>query len=81
MPVRFLLLIASASLLGACAGPVTGNDTGGIIPYAAVEPLQARDLALDHCARYGKLAYARSVDRRYGGYYSFACVFDRRRSN
>jgi hypothetical protein len=27
---------------------------------------------------YGKLAHARSVDPRYGGYYSFSCVFDRR---
>jgi hypothetical protein len=84
MPARLLPWIAFALLLTACAGPgpgVTGNDTGGIIPYAPVEPLQARDLATDHCARYGKIAYARSVDRHYGGYYSFACVFDRRQRN
>jgi hypothetical protein len=60
-------------------GPgVTGNDTGGIIPYASFSRLEARELATSHCAMYGKLAHARSVDARYGGYYSFACVFDRR---
>ena len=80
MPSRCWLL-ASALLVSACAGPgpgVTGNDTGGIIPYASFSREQARELATNHCAMYGKLAHARSVDPRYGGYYSFACVFDRR---
>jgi hypothetical protein len=80
MPSRRLLL-ASALLLCGCAGPgpgVTGNDTGGIIPYANFTRAEARALASNHCALYGKLAHARSVDARYGGYYSFACVFDRR---
>ena len=75
------LLIASALMLCGCVGPgpgVTGNDTGGIIPYAYYSREQARDLATSHCAMYGKLARARSVDARYGGYYSFGCVFDRR---
>ncbi|MBV9955761.1 MAG: hypothetical protein JOZ70_10970, partial [Pseudolabrys sp.] len=61
------------------AGPgpgVTGNDTGGIIPYAAADPEQARDLAIQHCALYGKFPRATGVDRQYGGYYSFACRFD-----
>ena len=80
MPSRWLLL-ASAVLLAGCAGPgpgVTGNDTGGIIPYANFTRAQARELGANHCAMYGKLAHGRSVDARYGGYYSFACVFDRR---
>jgi hypothetical protein len=81
MPVRLLPSLAFALLLTACAGPgpgLTGNDTGGIIPYASVTRQQARDLASDHCARYGKLARATGVDARYGGYYSFSCVIDRR---
>jgi len=75
------LLLGFAVLLGGCVGPgpgVTGNDTGGIIPYAYYSREQARELGASHCAMYGKLAHGRSVDARYGGYYSFACVFDRR---
>jgi hypothetical protein len=35
-------------------------------------------MAIEHCARYGKFPVATSADRRYGGYYGFACRFDRR---
>jgi hypothetical protein len=70
--------------LTACAvGPgagVTGNDTGGIIPYASMPPEAARDAAVDHCARHGKEARATGVDAQYGGYYSFSCKFDASRA-
>ena len=74
------LLLATA--LTECAGPgpgVTGNDTGGIIPYAYAPPEQARDLAIAHCARYNKQPKATGVDPQYGGYYSFSCVPDAKR--
>jgi hypothetical protein len=67
--------------LTACAGPgpgLTGNDTGGIIPYASFSKAESMAMASDHCARYGKLAKGTGVDPRYGGYYSFSCVIDRR---
>lgn len=70
-----------ALLLAGCAGPgpgLTGNDTGGIIPYANFSRPEATAMARDHCARYGMLATATGLDPRYGGYYSFACVIDRR---
>lgn len=69
-------------LLASCAGTgpgLTGNDTGGIIAFASVTRQEAGELAVAHCARYGKTAYPTGVDRRSGGYYSFACRFDRRR--
>ncbi|MGI8527757.1 MAG: hypothetical protein ACR2K5_16615 [Pseudolabrys sp.] len=74
--------LLSAAVLAACAGPgpgLTGNDTGGIIPYASVSPEQARTMASEHCASYNKQAKATGVDPHYGGYYSFSCVFDARR--
>ncbi|MGE0563146.1 MAG: hypothetical protein AB7O50_01405 [Pseudolabrys sp.] len=80
MWVRSLACVAAALLLPACAGPgpgLTGNDTGGIIPSSVSRAL-ARDMAVEHCARYGKYPVATSVDRNYGGYYAFACRFDRR---
>jgi hypothetical protein len=76
-----LTCIPALLLLTACAGPgpgLTGNDTGGIIPYANVSKPDAMAMAGEHCARYGKLAKGTGVDARYGGYYSFSCVFDRR---
>jgi hypothetical protein len=53
--------------------PFRGNDTGGIIAYSLASQVDARQLAVDHCASYGKVAKFLAVDRREGGYVSFAC--------
>ena len=53
--------------------PVKGNDTGGIIAYSVATQADARQIAVDHCASYGKVVKFLAVDARYGGYLSFAC--------
>lgn len=53
--------------------PFKGNDTGGIIAYSLAQTTDARQLAVNHCASYGKVAKFLAVDARYGGYVSFAC--------
>jgi hypothetical protein len=50
-----------------------GNDTGGIIAYSLAQRADARQLAVDHCARYGKVAKFLAVEPHYGGYVSFSC--------
>jgi hypothetical protein len=50
-----------------------GNDTGGIIAYELAQRADARQLAVDHCASYGKVVKFLAVDAQYGGYVSFAC--------
>jgi hypothetical protein len=50
-----------------------GNDTGGIIAYSLATQADARQLAVDHCASYGKVVKFLAVDARYGGYLSFSC--------
>jgi hypothetical protein len=50
-----------------------GNDTGGIIAYALGQQTDARQLAVDHCAAYGKVVKFLGVQPQYGGYISFAC--------
>ncbi len=50
-----------------------GNDTGGIIAYSLAQTTDARQLAVDHCASYGKVVKFLAVDARYGGYLSFSC--------
>ena len=50
-----------------------GNDTGGIIAYPLARQVDARQIAVDHCASYGKVVKFLAVDARYGGYISFAC--------
>jgi hypothetical protein len=50
--------------------PVKGNDTGGIISYGIGD---VRAIAVDHCARYGKVAKFLGVQAYPGGYISFAC--------
>ena len=78
-------MIGAASLVAICgmlacaparAGhvpPFKGNDTGGIIAYSLAARTDARQLAVDHCASYGKVVKFLSVDAQYGGYVSFAC--------
>jgi hypothetical protein len=53
--------------------PFKGNDTGGIIAYPLATQTDVRQLAVDHCATYGKVAKFMAVDPHYGGYISFAC--------
>jgi len=53
--------------------PFKGNDTGGIIAYPLAAQLDARQLAVDHCAAYGKVVKFLAVQPYYGGYISFAC--------
>lgn len=51
------------------------NDTGGIIPWSPQVPY--RDIAAGTCARWNKVAIITSVERRYGDYVGFACVYPR----
>lgn len=53
--------------------PFKGNDTGGIIAYSMATQTDARQVAVDHCARYGKVAKFLAVQAYEGGYISFAC--------
>jgi hypothetical protein len=53
--------------------PFKGNDTGGIIAFELAQHVDARQLAVDHCAQYGKVVKFLSIDAQYGGYVSFAC--------
>jgi hypothetical protein len=77
--------IFAASIIAACGAllvaparadwvpAVKGNDTGGIIAYTVAMHEDARQIAVDHCARYGKVAKFLAVDAQPGGYISFAC--------
>ncbi|MBC9883736.1 hypothetical protein G8O24_41390 [Bradyrhizobium sp. INPA01-394B] len=53
--------------------PFKGNDTGGIIAYSMATQVDARQAAVDHCARYGKVVKFLAVQAYEGGYISFAC--------
>ena len=50
-----------------------GNDTGGIIAFPMASQMDVRQLAVNHCASYGKVVKFLAVDAQYGGYISFAC--------
>ena len=50
-----------------------GNDTGGIIAYSLTQQGDIRQLAVDHCAWYGKVVKFLAVQAYEGGYISFAC--------
>ncbi|MBW7974328.1 hypothetical protein [Bradyrhizobium sp. BR 10289] len=53
--------------------PFKGNDTGGIIAYSMATQTDARQVAVDHCARYGKVVKFLAIQAYEGGYISFAC--------
>jgi hypothetical protein len=72
------VVVAGVMLAGAPAGadwvpPFKGNDTGGIIAYSLARQADARLLAVNHCASYGKVARFLAVQPYEGGYVSFAC--------
>lgn len=66
-------LMASVPARADWVPPVRGNDTGGIIAYELAQGADARQIAVDHCASYGKVVKFLAVDPQYGGYVSFAC--------
>ena len=82
--MKLSLACACLFLLTACVGPgpgITGNDTGGIIPYPLVASqggsnrAVAQAMASGHCARYHKFAKITSIHRQYGDYVGFACYW------
>jgi len=81
-----LPFVALAAVYLACAAapagayevsPFQGNDTGGIIAWTLAGQADARQIAINHCAGYGKLMKRLASQRYYGGYISFACVWPR----
>jgi hypothetical protein len=77
--IKAAVLIASSAMLALAPAradyvpPVKGNDTGGIIAYEVAQHADARQIAVDHCATYGKVVKFLAVDPHYGGYVSFSC--------
>jgi len=53
--------------------PVKGNDTGGIIAYSVATQADVREIAVAHCAQYGKVVKFLGAQAYDGGYISFAC--------
>jgi hypothetical protein len=81
MAMRGLLRGSLVGLVIGLAAPAAhaqvfrGNDTGGIIPWSCENEAAARVVAGDHCAYYQKFARITSVQRRYGDYISFNCLW------
>ncbi|HTV37112.1 MAG TPA: hypothetical protein VMF12_11845 [Xanthobacteraceae bacterium] len=65
--------VANAAFGGPGPG-ITGNNTGGIIPYSPDIKHVYRQMAADYCASWGRLSHVTSVHRRYGEYISFVCI-------
>jgi hypothetical protein len=79
--VAFVMALGALSTVGAGRGalanffgPITGNDTGGIIPYTPELKGTYRELAAEYCARWDRLSHVTSVHPRYGDYVSFVCI-------
>jgi hypothetical protein len=68
-------LLASAPARADTVPPFQGNDTGGIIAYSLVSQTDIKALAVDHCARYGKVVKFLGSQAYDGGYISFHCVW------
>jgi hypothetical protein len=68
-----LLAAAPAHADGLPVPAFKGNDTGGIIAYSLARQSDVKLLAVEHCARYGKVAKFLGSQPYYGGYVSFAC--------
>ncbi len=71
--VAACMMVAGLPALADTVPPLKGNDTGGIIAYPLATQTDVRQLAVDHCASYGKVVKFLAVQARYGGYISFAC--------
>src|SRR5258708_5152341 len=66
------VVLACAPAWADTVPPFKGNDTGGIIAYPLGAQGDVRQLAVDHCARYGKVVKFLAVDPQYGGHRSLS---------
>jgi hypothetical protein len=66
-------MLADAPAQADWVPPFKANDTGGIIAYSLARQVDARQLAVDYCAGYGKVVKFLAVQPYEGGYVSFAC--------
>jgi hypothetical protein len=71
--VAFSAIVACGPATADWVPPFKGNDTGGIVAYSLATQVDARQLAVDHCASYGKVVKFMAVEPHYGGYLSFSC--------
>jgi hypothetical protein len=78
MALAIALIVAATGLARATfTGPdpwITGNDTGGIIPYSPDIEGSYEQMAQNYCARWNRLSHVTSVHRVYGDYVSFVCI-------
>jgi hypothetical protein len=65
--------MASGSGLAGPGPGITGNYTGGIVPYQPAPAATYRQMAEDFCGRYGRRGIVTSIHRIYGDYVSFVC--------
>src|ERR1700682_5191717 len=77
IPVVVCGLLACAPARAGHVPPVQGNDTGGIIAYPLATQTDARLIAVNHCAAYGKVVKFLAVDAQYGGYIFLPCPLGR----
>jgi hypothetical protein len=73
--------VGSSAAQAGAAGPgpgLTGNDTGGIIQWTPEVAYTYKEIAVAHCARWGRYAGISSVRHVYGDYIGFRCIDDRR---
>jgi len=63
------------SLTSAQAQVWHGNDTGGIIPWSCENEAVAHQTAAGYCAQWHKYARITAVNRQYGDYISFNCLW------
>jgi hypothetical protein len=88
MRATIFLAIGMAMLLPPSAGAQTmfwrswpealvwhGNDTGGIIPWSCENEAVAQQAATGYCARFSKYGRITGVNRQYGDYISFNCLW------
>ena len=79
LTVALSLAAAGTALAGVAGltgpGPgITGNDTGGIMPYSPALEGNYQQMAQAYCAQWGRLSHVTSVHRVYGDYISFVCM-------
>jgi len=76
-----MAILACSSARADYVPPFKGNDTGGIISASLIGQTDIRALAINHCAQYGKVVKWLSIQKTYGSYSSFACLWTRHGSD
>jgi hypothetical protein len=72
--MKIVVVLAALALAGCASAQAVGNQHGGTFEWWGMSTAKAHEMANAHCAKYGRAARIRSMERRGNASVVFDCL-------